>query len=36
MILPDAATRLPALGLAPVGVAMLSGLLALAGAACPR
>ncbi len=35
LILPDAATRLPALGLAPVGVAILSGLLALAGASLP-
>jgi putative ABC transport system permease protein len=35
MILPDAATRLPTLGLAPVGVAMASGLLALAGASLP-
>ncbi len=35
MILPDAATRLPALGAAPVGVAMVSGLLALAGASLP-
>ncbi|MBT9540564.1 FtsX-like permease family protein [Thiobacillus sp.] len=35
MILPDAATRLPALGSAPVGVALVSGLLALAGASLP-
>ncbi|HQT29972.1 MAG TPA: ABC transporter permease [Thiobacillus sp.] len=35
MVLPDAATRLPALGLAPVGVALVSGLLALAGASLP-
>ncbi|MBW8458870.1 MAG: ABC transporter permease [Thiobacillus sp.] len=35
LILPDAVTRLPSLGLAPVGVAVVSGLLALAGAALP-
>ena len=35
MLLPDAAARLPALGLAPVGAAMVSGLLALAGASLP-
>jgi putative ABC transport system permease protein len=35
LVLPDAATRLPALGLAPVGVAIVSGLLALAGASLP-
>ena len=35
LILPDAATRLPALGLAPVGAAIASGLLALAGASLP-
>ncbi|MHB1053405.1 MAG: ABC transporter permease [Thiobacillus sp.] len=35
LVLPDAVTRLPSLGLAPVGVAMLSGLLALAGASLP-
>ena len=35
VVLPDAATRLPALGLAPVGVAVASGLLALAGASLP-
>jgi putative ABC transport system permease protein len=35
MILPDAAARLPALGVAPIGVAMLSGLLAIAGASLP-
>ncbi|MFO7543278.1 MAG: FtsX-like permease family protein [Thiobacillus sp.] len=35
LILPDAVTRLPALGLAPVGVAIVSGLLALAGASLP-
>jgi putative ABC transport system permease protein len=35
MILPDAAARLPELGVAPIGVAMLSGLLALAGASLP-
>ena len=35
LILPDAATRLPALGAAPVGVAIVSGLLALAGASLP-
>ena len=35
LILPDAATRLPALGLAPVGAAIVSGLLALAGASLP-
>jgi len=35
LILPAAATRLPAFGLAPVGVAAVSGLLALAGASLP-
>ncbi len=35
LILPDAATRLPALGPAPVGAAVASGLLALAGASLP-
>lgn len=35
LILPDAVTRLPSLGLAPVGVAVVSGLLALAGASLP-
>ncbi len=35
LILPDAATRLPALGPAPVGAAVVSGLLALAGASLP-
>jgi putative ABC transport system permease protein len=35
LILPDAVTRLPSLGLAPVGVAIASGLLALAGASLP-
>jgi len=35
LILPAAATRLPALGLAPVGAAVASGLLALAGASLP-
>jgi putative ABC transport system permease protein len=35
LILPDAASRLPALGLAPVGAAIVSGLLALAGASLP-
>jgi len=35
LVVPDAATRLPALGLAPVGVAVLSGLLALSGASLP-
>jgi putative ABC transport system permease protein len=35
LILPDALTRLPSLGLAPVGVAVVSGLLALAGASLP-
>ena len=35
MLLPDAAARLPALGAAPVGAAMVSGLLALAGASLP-
>jgi len=35
LVLPDAAARLPALGLAPVGVAILSGLLALTGASLP-
>ncbi|MGV8991300.1 MAG: ABC transporter permease [Thiobacillus sp.] len=35
LILPDAATRLPSLGLAPVGIAVVSGLLALAGASLP-
>ncbi|MDA8256568.1 MAG: ABC transporter permease [Betaproteobacteria bacterium] len=35
LILPDAVTRLPSLGVAPVGVAVVSGLLALAGASLP-
>jgi putative ABC transport system permease protein len=35
LVLPDAVTRLPALGLAPVGVAVISGLLALTGASLP-
>lgn len=35
LLLPDTLTRLPALGLAPVAVAVASGLLALAGAALP-
>ncbi len=35
LILPDTLARLPALGLAPVGIAVVSGLLALAGAALP-
>jgi putative ABC transport system permease protein len=35
LVLPDAATRLPPLGLAPVGAAIASGLLALAGASLP-
>lgn len=35
LILPDAVARLPALGPAPVGVAVVSGLLALAGASLP-
>ena len=35
LLLPDAATRLPSLGAAPVGVAVASGLLALTGAALP-
>ena len=35
MVLPDAVTRLPALGIAPIGVALVSGLLALAGASLP-
>jgi len=35
LILPDAATRLPSLGAAPIGVAVVSGLLALAGASLP-
>jgi putative ABC transport system permease protein len=35
LILPDAVTRLPSLGLAPIGVAIASGLLALAGASLP-
>ncbi len=35
LVLPDAATRLPSLGLAPVGAAVFSGLLALAGATLP-
>jgi putative ABC transport system permease protein len=35
LILPDAVTRLPSLGAAPVGVAIVSGLLALAGASLP-
>ena len=35
LVLPDAVTRLPALGAAPVAVALASGLLALAGASLP-
>ena len=35
LVLPDAVTRLPSLGLAPVGAAVFSGLLALAGASLP-
>jgi len=35
LILPGAVTQLPSLGLAPVGVAIASGLLALAGASLP-
>jgi putative ABC transport system permease protein len=35
LILPDTVTRLPTLGPAPVGVAVASGLLALAGASLP-
>jgi len=35
LVLPHAAARLPALGLAPVGAAVTSGLLALAGASLP-
>lgn len=35
LVLPDAVTHLPALGLAPVGAAVASGLLALAGASLP-
>ena len=35
LVLPDAVTRLPSLGLAPIGVAIVSGLLALAGASLP-
>ncbi|MHB1144399.1 MAG: ABC transporter permease [Thiobacillus sp.] len=35
LILPEAVTRLPSLGVAPVGVAVVSGLLALAGASLP-
>lgn len=35
LILPEAATRLPSLGIVPVGVAIASGLLALAGASLP-
>ncbi|MHB1353712.1 MAG: ABC transporter permease [Thiobacillus sp.] len=35
MLLPDAITRLPTLGWAPVGAAIASGLLALAGASLP-
>jgi putative ABC transport system permease protein len=35
LILPDAVTRLPSLGAAAVGVAVVSGLLALAGASLP-
>jgi len=35
LVLPGAAPRLPALGPAPVGVAIASGLLALAGASLP-
>ncbi|ODU46401.1 MAG: hypothetical protein ABS92_09150 [Thiobacillus sp. SCN 63-374] len=35
LIMPDAVTRLPSLGVAPVGVAVASGLLALASASLP-
>ncbi|MBI1285189.1 MAG: FtsX-like permease family protein [Thiobacillus sp.] len=35
LVLPAAVTRLPSLGLAPVGIAIISGLLALAGASLP-
>jgi putative ABC transport system permease protein len=35
LVLPDAVTRLPSLGVMPVGVAIVSGLLALAGASLP-
>ncbi|MFN3543661.1 MAG: ABC transporter permease [Thiobacillus sp.] len=35
LILPEAATRLPSLGAAPIGVAIASGLLALTGASLP-
>ncbi len=35
LVVPDAAARLPTLGLAPVGAAIVSGLLALAGASLP-
>jgi putative ABC transport system permease protein len=35
LVLPDAVSHLPALGLAPVGVAVVSGLLALTGASLP-
>ena len=35
MILPDAVTRLPSLGATPIAVAVVSGLLALAGASLP-
>jgi len=35
LVLPDAAARLPALGPAPVGAAVASGLLALVGASLP-
>ena len=35
LILPDTVTHLPSLGLMPVGVAVVSGLLALAGASLP-
>ena len=35
LILPDTVTRLPALGVTPIGVAVVSGLLALAGASLP-
>lgn len=35
LILPEAVTRLPSLGVAPAGVAIASGLLALAGASLP-
>jgi len=35
LILPEAVTRLPSLGAAPIGVAVVSGLLALAGASLP-